>query len=127
MPLPPSSPLPHTLVITHHHVGPFIVASVTSHHHHNSQYPLDDNDDDVVGWCFHTQEDGYTALIQACNNGYLEVVKALVAAGANVNAVDEVGGWGSRGKVDVNIGSFHHHEPCMKCQWRQDHVCSTSS
>ena len=34
---------------------------------------------------------GNTALMKASYNGHLEVVKALVAAGADVNAKDNVG------------------------------------
>ena len=34
---------------------------------------------------------GYTALIWASQNNYLEVVKVLVAAGADVNYKDHVG------------------------------------
>ena len=36
-------------------------------------------------------QNGYTALYLASNEGYLEVVKALVADGADVNAKDKVG------------------------------------
>ena len=42
-------------------------------------------------------QSGLTALILASQNGRLEVVKALVAAGADVNAKDNVGvrAWGA--------------------------------
>ena len=45
--------------------------------------------------------EGFTALIKASDNGYLEVVKALVAAGADINAKNNVGGWGYRSKLTV--------------------------
>ena len=37
-------------------------------------------------------QNGWTALIEASAMGHLEVVKALVAAGADVNVKDNVGG-----------------------------------
>ena len=44
-----------------------------------------------AGLCFISQ-DGRTALISASEEGHLEVVKAMLAAGADMEAVDEVGG-----------------------------------
>ena len=41
-------------------------------------------------------QEGRTALIKACNNGRrLEAVRALLAAGADAKAKDQVGGEGS--------------------------------
>jgi ankyrin repeat protein len=39
-----------------------------------------------------TLDDGHTALLIAARNGYLEMVQALIAAGADVNAVEPVFG-----------------------------------
>ena len=56
---------------------------------------------------FPSCQDGSTALIRASENGDLEVVKALLAAGADVNAKTEVqrvwglGGRRVRGRVCV--------------------------
>ena len=37
-------------------------------------------------------QDGRTALMEASANGYYEVVKVLMAAGADLNAKNNVGG-----------------------------------
>ena len=51
----------------------------------------------VMHTCIHAQV-GLTALMQASLKGYLEVVKALVAAGADVNATQNVGVCGGIGE-----------------------------
>lgn len=38
-----------------------------------------------------TFQNGYSALMIASFNGYLEIVKTLIQAGANVNEADQVG------------------------------------
>ena len=40
--------------------------------------------------CATVSQNGYTPLIWASQNGHLEVVKALVAAGADINAAENV-------------------------------------
>ena len=57
-------------------------------------------------------QDGRTALIQASWNGYSEVVKALVASGADLNAKNNVriSGWGKAHMhvyVGVYVGVMH--------------------
>ena len=41
----------------------------------------------------HYAQDGETALMEASNFGHLEVVQALLAAGVDMEAEDEVNGW----------------------------------
>ena len=36
------------------------------------------------------EQEGWSPLMSASSNGYVEVVKTLIAAGANVNQGDEV-------------------------------------
>ena len=63
-------------------------------------------------------QNGWTALMWASTRGYLEVVKALVAAGADVNAKNKVGvcgrmGYGVWGPLNTSSG-FHHQCASMK-------------
>jgi ankyrin repeat protein len=52
---------------------------------HDSDIDDDDNYDYVVVW-----QDGYSSLMWAASNGHTEVVRLLLAAGADVNGADDV-------------------------------------
>ncbi len=47
-----------------------------------------------VSVCVVRQTDGWTALLAASENGHVEVVRALVGAGAAVNQADVGDHWG---------------------------------
>ena len=47
-------------------------------------------------WMLFPSQNGYTALIWASKYNYLNLVKALIAAGADLNAKDNVGEGGNR-------------------------------
>ena len=55
---------------------------------------------------------GMTPLLFASQNGHVEVVNALMAAGADVQAADEVG---SEAMMEDNMVEKLWDEVCMQC------------
>uniref|UniRef100_A0A1X7T621 Death domain-containing protein n=1 Tax=Amphimedon queenslandica TaxID=400682 RepID=A0A1X7T621_AMPQE len=60
-----------------------------------------------LGYIDHTNEEGKTALMLACERGHEDIVHSLLSAGANVD-IQDIRGW-----TALMIASEHNHSPIL--------------